>query len=101
MQTFRDQAIADINANVHKKGTIEILDDDKFYYKFLFLETHVSKNNETIIKLVELSDTEFSEDNKVYRFSLEELIIARSYFLIREEKKQEKFNLQFPNLSKV
>lgn len=98
METFKKIALEEINAKVHKKGIIEILDEGSFYYNFLILEVNVDKFNNTILKLVELSDTEFNEDNKVYRFSLEELIEGRAYFLKREDKEQKKFNNLFSNL---
>lgn len=98
MQNYKDQALKDINENVHTRGTIEVLDDDTFYFKLLFLENQTNENNETIIKLVELSDTEFREDNKIYRYSLEELIEARAYFLKREKEKKDNFSKLYPNL---
>ena len=100
MQNLKDQALKDINENVYKRGTIEVLDDNTYYYKLLFLENHIDKNNETIIKLVVLSDTEFREDNMVLRFSLQELIDARIFFLKREEEKKDKFIKLYPNLNK-
>lgn len=101
MENFTSQALKDINANVHNKGTIEILDEGKYYYKFLFLEINVDHNKNTILKLVELSDTDFNEDNKIYRFSLEELIEGRAYFLKRESKQNEKVNNLFSNIKPI
>lgn len=104
MQTFREQALKDINDRVYKAGTrIEILDDGKFYYNFMFIGisgVEVDKYNNTIIKLLELSNTEFNEDNQTYRFSLEELIEGRAYFLKREKEKADYYNNLFSNIKK-
>lgn len=101
MDDFKKQALEEINAKVHNKGTIEILDEEKYYYKFLFLEIHVDNNFNTIFKLLELSDTEFNEDNKIYRFSIQELITGRISFLKRESNKNEKIQKLFSNTKKI
>lgn len=98
MENFKKQALADINAVVHKRGTIKILEEGKYYYEFLILGLQVN-DYETIIKVVELSDTEFNEDNKVYRFSLEELIEARAYYLEKTEKNLQKYKKIFVNIN--
>jgi len=101
MQDYLAQALKDINENVHVKGEIEILDEGLYYYKFMFIGTQTDHSNNTIIKLLELSDTDFNEDNKIYRFSLEELREGRAYYLEKEAKKKEKFNKLFPNLKQL
>lgn len=102
METFKKKALEEINATVHKAGeTIEILENGKYYYEFMFIGSngvHVDKFDNTIIKLLELSDTDFYESNTTYRFSLEELIEGRAYFLQEREKRDEKYNKIFSNV---
>lgn len=93
------KAYDNVSQAIHKKEVIEILDEGRFYYKFLPITHIVDRHEDTIVKLVELSDTDFYEDNNVFRFSLEELIEGRIKYLEREEEKIEAFNNKFPSLS--
>lgn len=88
---YIQKAHKELGSSIHKKEVIEILEDGKYYYKFLPLQIHIDKFDNTIVKLVELSDNDFYEDNKVYRFSLEELIEARASYIEREEKRTNEF----------
>lgn len=95
---FVKEAQKELGTKIHKKEVIEILDGGRFYYEFLPICINIDKFDNTIIKLVELSDTEFNEDNKVYRFSLEELIEGRAFYLEKEEKKKAKLRKLFPKM---
>lgn len=97
--SYIQKAHKELSSQIHKKEVIEILDDGRFYYQFLPISVHVDKFDNTIVKLVELSDTEFYEDNQVYRFSLEELIEGRASYLKREDENTEAFNKKFPSLA--
>jgi hypothetical protein len=96
---FIKEAYETITQAIHKKEVVEILEDGKYYYKFLPIAHEDNRSGEMIVKVVELSDTDFREDNKVYRYSLEELINGRASYLEREAKNQEAFNKKFPSLA--
>lgn len=99
MENFKKEALQEINDNVYKAwSTLEILDEGRYYYKFMFIGTsgvEVNGNNTTIIKVLEISNTEFNENNQTYRFSLEELVEARAFFLEKEKQKENFYNNLF------
>lgn len=99
MENFKKEALQEINDNVYRAwNTLEILDEGRFYYKIMFIGTsgvEVNENNTTIIKVLEISNTEFNEDNQTYRFSLEELVDARAFFLQKQKEKEGFYNNLF------
>lgn len=101
MKDFLNQALQDINDNVYTAwSTLEILEEGKYYYNFMFIgPSWIQADEENInIKVLDIYNVDFLENNKTYIFTLNQLVEYRAFFLEKQKTKIDNSNILFANL---